>query len=275
MGKKIILTEEQLADAMLLRLVNCNKLKGTMLKYMRLSYVLEMLERKEMVFVTPELWNDPYETRFLKTDYSQIGYNRPEQIYCLCARADNENEEASWKIYSGPQDDPLVKITVNALLLFNKYIRDFVEKNGCRAYFSKVEYMSASNILNLHKTEHPLHGKYFGHLDEEGYVRLMSLKRMAFKYEKENRLFIIPGDKVLNADKGLLRVPIDYDIFPRFTFHPMERIVRDDMASRLKEKIYKAELDTAKAEITRYCKGVKVYKSVLYSNVKPLETILE
>lgn len=82
------------------------------------------------------------------------------------------------------------------------------------------------------------------------------------------KTIILTDDQL--ADAMSLRL-----VFTHFTFHSMERIVRSDMASRLKEKIYKAELDTAKAEINRYCKNVKVYKSVLYSNVKPVETVLE
>lgn len=151
MGKTIIISEQQLKESLSMQLINCKSFINTLNKYMTASRVLELLEAQEhmLAFVSPENWYDPYETKFLKTDYTALnGYKQPP-IYCFCARMDNHNEEASWKIYK-KENEPLLRMsirTIDLLLAIDK----FAKEHECDVYFSKVDYrLRKSEIDSLH-----------------------------------------------------------------------------------------------------------------------------
>lgn len=277
MEKTFKISEQQLG----IKFVNCYPdstnlftIPSTIYKYMRLSRVLEMLERKEITFVSPELWNDPFETKYLKTNYSQIGYTRPEQIYCFCVRKDNVNEEASWKIYAHSQDDPLIRLSINTLNLLS-HLSSYAQKHNCQIYYSKVDYsLKTKDIVSIYKHENKNYAKYFDDFNEEKYIRVMSLKRQAFKYEHEVRLFLIHKTEKPLTKKLLLGIPIDYDIFRRYTFAPLERNKDDDMASGLKQMFYQAKHKIAKREIKRLDTQTQFHKSSLYDETESVDCIM-
>ena len=136
----IKITEKQLKNTLSLQLINCNSFVNTLYKYMTASRVLDILEKEphQIGFVSPEKWYDPYETKFLNTDYTKLnGYEQPK-IYCFCARMDNRNEEASWKIYK-KENEPLLRMsirTIDFLLCLDK----FAKEHECDLYFSRVDY---------------------------------------------------------------------------------------------------------------------------------------
>lgn len=261
----IKITEEQLKRIANVKLINCDSFQGTIYKYMPLSRVLEMLREKKLTFVYPELWQDPYETKYLKTDYSSVCYTQ-NKIFCLCARMDNLNEEASWKIYKNNQE-PLIKVYIKTANLFN-YLKAFTERYGCRMYLSKINYeYSKAEINQLYKKEHPLYKEFFIDMDEEKYIKLMSLKRRAFNYENEMRLFIVPEKSDAPFDGDLLKVDIGFEIFARFTFEPCERIKdENNILSKLQIARYNGTKECAKAEIIKLFPKAKVFRSTLYSN---------
>ena len=274
MGRVIKITEEQLERVFKTKLVNCNSMRTSIYKYMKLSRVLEMLGNKEITFVSPELWYDPFETKYLETDYSAIGYIRPQQIYCFCARADNASEEASWRMYSNSQDDPLIRLSIKVFEFLN-YLKEFALQNNCQIYFSKVDYnLTAMDIAGLYKPDNKYHADFFDNFDEEKYIKVMSLKRQAFKYENEIRLFFLLfyGNPI--GDSGLLRIPIDFDMFSRYTFAPLERIKGDDISNMLKLEFYKSKLDITRKKIKELDKGTPFYKSILYNETERVNEIL-
>ena len=273
MGKVIKISAHQLEEIFKTKLVNSDTMMPTMYKYMRLSYVLEMVKNKEITFVSPQLWNDPFETKYLNTDYEAIGYKRPTQMYCFCARADNANEEASWNIYSHSQDDPLIRLSIKTFNLL-EYLGNYAKQHNFQIYYSKTNYgMSTEEIASLYKSDNKYHSEYFDNFDEEKYIRLMSLKRKAFRYENEIRLFIVPEDGMPIDSNKLLRIPIDYDILTGYTFAPLERNEGDSIASKLKKIFYFAKLGVAKEEIKKYDSTTKFYRSRLYDETIAVDKI--
>lgn len=270
--KTIKITEDQLKFLTNIKLINCNLFNGTIYKYMPLSRVLEMLREKKITFVYPELWQDPYETKYLKTDYSLVGYTQ-NKIFCLCARMDNLNEEASWKIYRNNQE-PLIKVSIKTTNLFN-YLKAFTERHQCKMYLSKINYRhSKTEIDQLYKKDHPLYKEFFINMDEEKYIKLMSLKRNAFNYENEMRLFIVPENSDAPFDNDLLKIDIDFDIFTRFTFEPCERIKdKNNILSKLQIARYDGAKKCAKAEIRDLFPDAKLFQSILYTNTDIVERI--
>lgn len=263
----IKITEKQLKDTLSLQLINCN---------MTASHVLDILEKEphQIGFVSPEKWYDPYETKFLNTDYTKLnGYEQPK-IYCFCARMDNRNEEASWKIYK-KENEPLLRMsirTIDFLLCLDK----FAKEHECDLYFSRVDYrLKKKEIDELYLPSSPYYHEFFDDFNDKQYVKVMSLKRWAFGYENEYRIFIIPRNQDAIKDymkDGVLFVPVSVEMILRFTFYPANKS-NESLASQIDKAKYEAEYKLIKERLSSLYPEAKVYKSNLYSGVKKIEKI--
>lgn len=270
MGKTIIISEQQLKESLSMQLINCKSFINTLYKYMTASRVLELLEAQEhmLAFVSPENWYDPYETKFLKTDYTALnGYKQPP-IYCFCARMDNHNEEASWKIYK-EGNEPLLRMsirTIDLLLAIDK----FAKEHECDVYFSKVDYrLKKSEIDSLHLPSSKYYDEFFSHFDDKQYVKVMSLKRWAFKYENEYRIFIVPRKPeaiVKYLKDNILFIPVPIEMITRYTFNPANKS-NESLASQIEMAKYSAEYKLIREKIIKAHPNAKVYKSALYSKI--------
>lgn len=272
----IKITDQQLKDALSLQLVNCDKIVNTLYKYMPASRVLDIIEKEphQIGFVSPDLWYDPYETKFLNTDYTMLdGYKQPK-IYCFCARMDNLNEEASWKIYK-KENEPLLRLSIRTsdfLLSLDKFARE----HTCDLYFSKVDYkLKKKEIDGLYLPSSPYFHDYFDGFNDKQYVRVMSLKRWAFNYENEYRIFVIPKDQMAIEEylkEGVLFIPIPVDMIIRYTFHPMNK-ANESLSSQIERVKYDAEFKLIKERILNYVPNAKIFKSNLYSEIKRVKKI--
>lgn len=276
MAKKIIITEKQLEDTLSTQLINCNGFVNTLYKYMTASRVLDLLENNSHLlgFVSPESWYDPYETKYLNTDYTALNGYRQPKIYCFCARMDNLNEEASWKIYK-KENEPLLRISIRTIDLLLA-IDQFAKENDCDVYFSKVDYrLKKKEIDELYLPSSPYHSEFFNNLDDKQYVRIMSLKRWAFNYENEYRIFIIPRnqDKIVNHIKdNVLFIPVPIKMITRFTFNPANK-VNSSLVSQIEIAKYEAEYKLIRDKIKVAYPEASVVKSTLYSKIKNVEKI--
>ena len=158
-------------------------------KYMTLEAFLTSLYCGTWRFFEPSKWNDRFEQRFYCANYTiptAIG-NTP-QLFATCVTRER-NSEAAWKVYSNGQGlgERCLQLELDIVEL-RKQLRatayQFEEK--------LIEYVPENVILDLHKKRKPYYKKYFTSFTLESYLRLLSLKRDAYTYEKELRLFIIP-----------------------------------------------------------------------------------
>lgn len=273
------MTEDQLEDALSINFVNCTKLTGSLFKYMPASRVLEILKNTphQIAFVSPEKWYDPYETKFLNTDYTALnGYKQPK-VYCFCARMDNLNEEASWKIYKN-DNEPLLRLKLNTIDFLSS-LSDFAKNNQCDLYFSKVDYrLKKKDIDSLSLPSSNYYHEFFDNFDDEQYVKVMSLKRMAFSYENEYRIFLIPRNQdainnyLKDDDDEILNIPIPIEVITRFTFNPAKK-TDGSFLSQIDKAKYDAEYKLIKQKILSYYPAANVFKSPLYTQVSKVDKI--
>lgn len=274
----IRITEQQLKEALSLKLINFEHFIGKLYKYMPASRVIEVIESPEhrLAFVSPEKWYDPYETKYLNTDYSSLnGYKQP-RIYCFCARMDNANEEASWKIYK-KGDEPLMRLYIDNFK-FMFCLDEFARKYDCDIYLSRIDYsLNPNEIDNLYKTSSPYYKDFFSDFNDEKYIKVMSLKRKAFQYENEYRFFIRPKNmklikSFLNEDKSILFVPIDINIIKKFTFSPEEKRT-NSLAHQLGRVKYRSECQYLSKRILQSYPEAGFAFSNLYSKSQNVEII--
>ena len=203
-----------------IKFIDLTKAPTHIYKYICTSRVLDMLEKEphQIGFVSPELWYDPYEIKYLNTDYTGLNGFRQPLIYCFCARVDLQNEEASWKIYK-KDNGPLLRLTIQTDI-FIPSLLSFAEEKECDVYLAKVNYdLKKSEIDNLYSTSSPHYQEFFHDFNEEQFIKIMSLKRSAFKYENEVSFFIIPRnpDKIKdNLQNNVLNIPIDVSMIKTY-----------------------------------------------------------
>ena len=233
-------------------------LKKQLYRFTTIPKVKKSLIDKEILFSKLERWNDPYERYFLKAKYlinNNYKYLPAKgNIFCLCL-TERYNSEAYWKTYS-PMEDGL-KIVFNTEELLKKLNK----LRNVKVYIGQVEYRNTNEFPKVFSKNKKyrifvdpqmLKNEILnGEIGEEQ-IKLMLIKRKAFLYEEEIRIFLVPKDKeLLNYS---LKINIS-EIINKFYIDP--RIEKKDAYILIDEFInyYNIEND-------------KVGRSTLYSKVK-------
>lgn len=92
-------------------------------RYLSYKHFSEYVTKRYITFISPFKWKDPFERRFIKTDYSKYSYIQPS-IFCMYTTENSqENEDASWRLYGMP-NDKVLRIKINVCKLM-KFLNDF------------------------------------------------------------------------------------------------------------------------------------------------------
>lgn len=165
-------------------------------KYMSLDSFISSLYCHNWRFFEPSVWNDKFERRFYHARYKlpQEDGSTPE-LYASCVTR-TKNSEAAWKVYS--HGEGLGRHCVQLELDITN-LRHQLEKTQYHYYENEVDYQDEVVILNMHRKREKrwmkYYNTYFAHFNLLSYIRLLSLKRDAYSYEHEVRLFLIPDLK--------------------------------------------------------------------------------
>ena len=227
-----------------------------------------------MVFVNPGLWKDPFEKMYLDTDYSELGFVLPK-IYCMCLTTTLQNEEAAWKVYSD-KDEKTIRAKINTVTLF-EILSDFALKNNYTIYFGNANYkLSKFEIQDLHSIDSENYSAFFEPFSLEKYLEIMTLKRRAFKYENELRIFIVPN-KGNKYSENLLKIKIPTDkyslLFTFFTIQPFDKITLIDYKSKIEIKKQESEKTEIAKNIKSFYVNAKISNSTLYDECNPVEKV--
>lgn len=163
-------------------------------KYMDVESAISFLQTRSLAFVEPSSWYDPFEKRFYNADFSQIQNFEKPKIFASCFTSKPTNE-AAWVMYSYFKSglaSKSIRFEFNPTLLYHM-LDEFGKMNNVKIVVSNVNYtLTEQTIKALHKTTCKYHSQYFNNFDEDKFVNLMLIKRKAFEYEKEIRVFILP-----------------------------------------------------------------------------------
>lgn len=196
--------------------------KKTIFKYMPFSYFMSCLgfdkngnrdiSKQYIYFQEPSQWTDQYESRFYNADYQSILHidnQKTPKLYACCF-SNEKNSAAAWKIYEGigtlnfciqleiGRKDLLVELCKN---------QDFDFYEGLIDYsLSDIQI----NQLHLNNGKSKFRKFYNGIFELENYLSLLLIKRKAFDFEKEFRIFMIPKNHGMVIPK-FIKVPINWD----------------------------------------------------------------
>lgn len=178
------------SDAKIKEEVRDRKLYTKVYKYMTIETFLVSLYAKTWRFFEPNKWNDKFEQRFYCADYKNLGMEHmTPQLFATCVTRE-KNSEAAWKVYSHGQG--LGSHCVQLELDIDK-LRIELNKNDLKIAEMYVVYKEEKFILELHnKNKSKAYEAYFSSFSLKKFLKLLTLKRNAYKYENEIRLFAIP-----------------------------------------------------------------------------------
>lgn len=158
-------------------------------KYMNVQRAINFLRTREFCFVEPTMWHDPYESRFYKADYKNVNY-KPIQLFCTCL-TNRMSNEAAWRMYRGNNggiEDRTIRFDFKRSSLLKA-----LDKTGIKFYLGYANYAyTKKQIDEIHKNTNPEYEKLFSNFSEDKFVNLLLIKRKAFEYESEVRLFMKP-----------------------------------------------------------------------------------
>ena len=243
----------------------------TLYKYMPYDRLMSCVANSELAFVSPATWVDPFERRFWKTDYNRYNYTGPE-IACMCLTTKfSTNEEAAWKMYADSKSKAL-RISFNVKQLLDT-LESYAQTNYCAIYIGKAIYsLERKEIVGLHNKKD---SEFFPEHDFslEHYLTLMCLKRKAFAFENEVRIFIVKDNLPWNGDIIKIPVKIDRNLIPRIMIGPLTPFANNDPRKSLYNTIQSVESGVYKQRLGNAIQGCDVKQSQLYTDNSPLKRI--
>lgn len=148
-------------------------------------------------FLNPEKWKDPFERRFIGVKYQFNGmlhdYPLKGRVFCSCFSL-NRVSETQWAIYGGSQNSICLKVNRQKLL---DELNNYQKSNPYDdIYIGRVEYQETKTITGS-LSKNPLFSKKpFNFNDQESLIKLLLLKRNAYLYEDEIRIFIVKPEVI-------------------------------------------------------------------------------
>lgn len=200
---------------------DCNPSESKLLyqkvyKYMNLDSFLCSLYGRTLRFSEPSKWPDKFETRFYCANFDNIPNKEyAQRLFATCVtRA--QNSEAAWKVYSRNEglSCHCVQLDINVSQLRRQF-------NASKYIIAErlIEYKRERYILNLHKKDSLDYKRYFSQFSKDTFLRLLTLKRDAYKYEEEIRFFAIPKEGGIRNVKSEKAKSIDISIDWRMTIN--------------------------------------------------------
>ena len=172
---------------------------STLYKYLNLDTAVRCLNGESIVFAEPVLWKDEYESRFYSADYSEVLDSLPDRFLpkpiFACCFTTVEYSEPAWMVYSYGEQG-LGHKCIELKLNFSKLKRalsDFLKDHDFSIYCGKVDYHSNDFINSLHYQSSDEYNDLFGSFSLESFLSLLLVKRKAYRYEDEYRVFIVPN----------------------------------------------------------------------------------
>lgn len=150
-------------------------------RYLPLERFLELMQTNKLAFVSPRLWNDPFDNFLFRQEIKNKN-NFLEKLYVLCF-THNPHSQAYWKTYASEGYCVRIKIKTKEFLelLIN-------EKNI--VWLCKMKYLNESKIVESLQQTVGLKKALEDDRINELFLKTFLLKRRPFKYEEESRIVV-------------------------------------------------------------------------------------
>lgn len=228
---------------------NKNSQRHVLYKYINVEYAIKFLETGILYLVEPILWPDPYESRFYTADYKNISNFSPTKLFCTCF-TQQVSSEAAWKMYNITRNG-IASRTIRFEFRRSSLLHTLdtqIAQDG-KIYIGNAIYdYTTQKIDRLHLREENLYNHFFGNFSLEKFIYLLLLKRKAYTYEEEVRLFFVLNENnrskipshSIEKNKFLLKIPKNKlnEIIKSITIDPQCSDLEYNMIKTAIEKLH-------------------------------------
>lgn len=223
-------------------------------KYMSLENALNLLEEEELYLANPSVWQDPFESLFIKAEYELNGENKrfndllPDNkyLYCTCFTQCFQSD-AQWKMYNDHEIAVMIDFDVKKLFKELSNFRDDL-------YIGKAKYIEGgwNKVRELDEKTRGAIKNPNGENHLAALLGLMLRKRINYKYEEEIRLMCLRKPalakdgscksgitvKIPNIKKCITTIRIDPRLGPRTT-----KAIKGILGKHLPGKVSKSAMN--------------------------------
>lgn len=163
-------------------------------RFLPLERLLETLHNKQLTFVSPTKWNDPFDN-FLFRQNSISDDSFINRLYVMCF-THNSHSQAYWKTYSPNQHCVRLSLRKDILIELMQSIPE-------KVWLGKMKYEYETTLVEKLQQTKGLDASLQKQSPDEVFLKTFHLKRMPFKYEEESRISILATKK---NPKGLRKI---------------------------------------------------------------------
>jgi hypothetical protein len=166
-------------------------------RYLPFERFLEVMHKKLLAFISPTKWNDPFDNFLFKYDIQNKDNSFLNKLFVGCFTL-NPHSQAYWKTYA--PEGYSVRLQFETRKLF-----DIILKLNDRAWFGELNYKRETEIVEIFQNTEGLKAALEENEVNDSFLKVFTLKRMPFEYEKEVRIII----ESKSIKEGIRRVNID------------------------------------------------------------------
>jgi hypothetical protein len=166
-------------------------------RYLPFERFLEVMHKKQLAFLSPNKWNDPFDNFLFKYDIQNKDNSFLNKLFVGCFTL-NPHSQAYWQTYA--PEGYSVRLQFESRKLF-----DLILKLKDRAWFGELNYKRETEIVEIFQNTEGLKGALEENEVNDTFLKVFTLKRMPFEYEKEVRIII----ESKSIKEGIRRVNID------------------------------------------------------------------
>lgn len=218
-------------------------------RYTKFSY----FNKDELVFLPLEKWDDPYETLFYVGN--DVNNNLDIQIACLCCTFERvEGEEAAWKRSTYNCNEPVIRISYD-YNAFCSALEQIANLYGVEFYITIADYSNSIEQLKR--------ARGISFTSKENYINYLTLKRKAFAYENELRIFVV-GQKLpwMNNEICKFSLPKVPSLYDAITLPPLTPLSKSD--SRPYSEVQFLNNLSIRQELEKYFLSSQIHQCHLY-----------
>ena len=151
-------------------------------RFLPLERLLETLHNKQLTFLSPTKWNDPFDN-FLFRQNNISNDSFLNRLYVMCF-THNPHSQAYWKTYSPSEHCIRLSLRKSVLIELMKAIPE-------KVWLGKMKYEYETILVQKLQQTKGLNASLQKHSPDEVFLKTFHLKRMPFKYEEESRISIL------------------------------------------------------------------------------------
>jgi hypothetical protein len=199
-------------------------------------WLMDAWESRGLTLRPPKCWDDPFENMLLEQRFKLPGVAQPvlasevfNKFYAQCWCHEEEETDATWRLYAPNKDG--VRVCVEAGALLGAAFRAAGRFARVSCFLGRVEYCETEEIVSfLRKPENV--GAVLCSSSGRKAAQWFLLKRKEFAHERETRLVVRDWNKQ-GSPVHCLRIQIDPNqLFESVVFDPRMADTDYDAASR-------------------------------------------